>query len=98
LHTYQFSPEPIGANFIREKVLEMEEQIFNVFLKEGGYALLFVWMLFSTMKNNKERETKYQEVIDKNQSVIEEQAKAFSSISKDVTEIKQILVGDKGDK
>lgn len=74
----------------------MEEQIFNVFLKEGGYALLFVWMLFSTMKNNKERETRYQQVIDKNQHVIEEQAKAFSSISKDVTEIKQILVDDKG--
>ncbi|WP_394139538.1 BhlA/UviB family holin-like peptide [Cytobacillus oceanisediminis] len=74
----------------------MEEQVFNMFIKEGGFALLFVWMLFSTMKNNKERETKYQEVIDKNQSVIEEQAKAFSSLSKDVTEIKQILVDDKG--
>jgi hypothetical protein len=76
----------------------MEEQIFNIFLKEGGYALLFVWMLFSTMKNNKERETRYQVVIDKNQTVIEEQAKAFSSMSKDVTEIKQILVVEKGDK
>jgi hypothetical protein len=76
----------------------MEEQIFNLFLKEGGYALLFVWMLFSTMKNNKDRETRYQIVIDKNQSVIEEQAKAFSSLAKDVTEIKQILVDDKGTK
>lgn len=76
----------------------MDEQIFNLFLKEGGYALLFVWMLFSTMKNNKDREAKYQEVIDKNQSVIEEQAKAFSSLAKDVTEIKQILVDEKGER
>lgn len=76
----------------------MEEQIFNIFLKEGGYALLFVWMLFSTMKNNKEREIRYQQVIDKNQTVIEEQAKAFSSLSKDVTEIKQIIVDEKGNK
>lgn len=75
----------------------MDEQIFNMFLKEGGFALLFVWMLFSTMKNNKEREIKYQEVINKNQTVIEEQAKAFSSISKDVAEIKQILVEDKNE-
>jgi hypothetical protein len=73
-----------------------EEQIFNLFLKEGGFALLFVWMLFSTMKNNKEREMKYQEVIDKNQTVIEKQAEAFSSLAKDVTEIKQILIEDKG--
>ncbi|MGG3890035.1 BhlA/UviB family holin-like peptide [Metabacillus fastidiosus] len=73
----------------------MDEQIFNLFIKEGGYALLFVWMLFSTMKNNKEREAKYQGVIDKNQSVIEEQAKVFSSLAKDVTEIKQIIVDGK---
>lgn len=74
----------------------METEIFNVFVKQGGYALLFVWMLFTTMKNNKEREAKYQEVIDKNQMVIEEQAKAFTSMSKDVTEIKQILVDERG--
>jgi hypothetical protein len=36
---------------------------------------------------------KYQQVIENNQSVIEEQAKAFSYIfSKDVAKIKQILV------
>ena len=75
----------------------MDEQIFNIFSKESGFALLFVWMLFTTMKNNKDRETKYQEVINKNQSVIEEQAKAFSSISKDVNEIKQIIVAEKGE-
>ena len=42
-------------------------------------------------KKNEQREEKYQQVIDRNQQVIEEQAKAFGSISKDVTEIKQKL-------
>ncbi|WP_132005223.1 BhlA/UviB family holin-like peptide [Mesobacillus foraminis] len=70
----------------------MEDQILSMFIKEGGFAILFVWLLFSTMRNNKEREAQYQETITKNQQVIEEQAKAFSSLSKDVTEIKQILV------
>lgn len=73
----------------------MEEQIFNVLIKEGAFAVLFVWLLFTTQKTNKERESKYQEVIDKNQQVIEEQAKAFSSLSKDITEIKQILTEEK---
>lgn len=72
----------------------MDEQIINMFLKEGGYALLFVWMLYSTMKNNKEREIKYQDIVDKNQRVIEKQAEAFSSLSKDVHEIKQIVSDD----
>lgn len=73
----------------------MEEQIFNVLIKEGAFAALFVWLLFTTQKTNKEREAKYQETIDKNQSVIEEQAKAFSGLAKDVNEIKQILIEDK---
>ncbi|MGG3798999.1 BhlA/UviB family holin-like peptide [Metabacillus fastidiosus] len=73
----------------------MDEQLLNSIIKEGVFALLFVWMLFSTMKNNKEREKEYQVVIDKNQTVIKEQAKAFSSLAKDVSEIKQIIVEGK---
>ncbi|PEE32206.1 BhlA/UviB family holin-like peptide [Bacillus cereus] len=84
----------------------MEEQVFNVMLSQGAFGALFVWLLFSTRKEskellestrqeNKEREDKYQQVIEKNQAVIEEQAKAFGSLSKEVSEIKQIL-GTKG--
>jgi len=86
----------------------MEEQVFNVMLSQGAFGALFVWLLFSTRKEskelldltrqeNKEREDKYQQVIEKNQEVIEEQAKSFGSLSKDVSEIKQIL-GTKGEK
>ncbi|HDR5353623.1 MULTISPECIES: BhlA/UviB family holin-like peptide [Bacillus cereus group] len=86
----------------------MEEQVFNVMLSQGAFGALFVWLLFSTRKEskellestrqeNKEREDKYQQVIEKNQEVIEEQAKAFGSLSKEVSEIKQIL-GTKGEK
>ena len=86
----------------------MEEQVFNVMLSQGAFGALFVWLLFSTRKEskellestrqeNKEREDKYQKVIEKNQEVIEEQAKAFGSLSKEVSEIKQIL-SSKGEK
>ncbi|MBJ8078741.1 MULTISPECIES: BhlA/UviB family holin-like peptide [Bacillus cereus group] len=80
----------------------MEEQILNIMLSQGPFGLLFVWLLFSTRKEskdileanrkeNKEREDKYQEVIEKNQEVIEEQAKSFGLLSKDISEIKQII-------
>ncbi|WP_141540716.1 BhlA/UviB family holin-like peptide, partial [Bacillus cereus] len=62
-----------------------------------AFAALFVWMLFTTQKKNEQREEQYQKVIEKNQEVIEEQAKAFGSLSKEVSEIKQIL-GSKGEK
>ncbi|MDA2567479.1 BhlA/UviB family holin-like peptide [Bacillus cereus] len=69
----------------------MEEQIFSSMIQQGAFAALFVWMLFTTQKKNEKREIQYQQVIEKNQKVMEEQAKAFGSISKDVTEIKQKL-------
>ncbi|WP_257131429.1 BhlA/UviB family holin-like peptide [Bacillus pseudomycoides] len=70
----------------------MEEQIFNSMIQQGA----FVWMLFTTQKKNEQREAQYQKVIEKNQQVIEEQAKAFGSLSKDVSDIKQKILG-KGD-
>ncbi|WP_131100638.1 BhlA/UviB family holin-like peptide [Bacillus sp. SYJ] len=69
----------------------MQDAIFNSVIQQGAFVALFVWMLLTTQKTNEQREEKYQQVIDKNQQVIEEQAKTFGSISKDVTEIKQKL-------
>ncbi|EOP29618.1 BhlA/UviB family holin-like peptide [Bacillus toyonensis] len=85
----------------------MEEQIVNTMLSQGAFGALFVWLLFSTRKEskellestrleNKEREERYQQTITENQIVITKQAEAFGVLSKDVSEIKQIL-GKKGD-
>jgi hypothetical protein len=41
----------------------LETDILSMFLKEGGFAALFVWMLYSTLKTNKEREENYQAVL-----------------------------------
>ena len=48
-------------------------------------------------KKNEQREEQYQKVIE-NQAVIEEQAKAFGSLSKDVSDIKQKIMGNGDDK
>ncbi|PEK47547.1 bacteriocin biosynthesis protein [Bacillus toyonensis] len=85
----------------------MEEQVVNTMLSQGAFGALFVWLLFSTRKEskellestrleNKEREERYQQTITENQIVITKQAEAFGVLSKDVSEIKQIL-GKKGD-
>ncbi|KXY34650.1 bacteriocin biosynthesis protein [Bacillus cereus] len=70
----------------------MEEQIINSMIQQGAFAALFVWMLFTTQKKNEQREEQYQKVIEKNQQVIEEQAKAFSSLSKNLSDIKQKIL------
>jgi len=75
----------------------MEQAIIDGVIKQGFFAALFVWLLWTTQKTNEKREFEYQKVITKNQKVIEEQSKAFTSLSRDVHEIKQILVEDKGE-
>ncbi|MBU4639432.1 BhlA/UviB family holin-like peptide [Bacillus toyonensis] len=72
----------------------MEDAIFNSMMQQGAFATLFVWMLFTTQKKNEQREEQYQKVIEKNQVVIEEQAKAFSSLANDVSDIKQKIMGN----
>ncbi|BAR82999.1 MULTISPECIES: BhlA/UviB family holin-like peptide [Bacillus cereus group] len=76
----------------------MEEQIFNSMIQQGAFAALFVWMLFTTQKKNEQREEQYQKVIEKNQQVIEEQAKAFSSLSKDLSDDKRKILGNDDEK
>ncbi|UIJ64651.1 bacteriocin biosynthesis protein [Bacillus cereus] len=76
----------------------MEEQIFNSMIQQGAFAALFVRMLFTTQKKNEQREEQYQKVIEKNQQVIEEQAKAFSSLSKDLSDVKRKILGNDDEK
>jgi len=57
----------------------------------GIFATLFVGLLIYTNKRNEARETKYQEMIEKNQSIISEQATALTSLAGDVKEVKYIL-------
>jgi hypothetical protein len=75
----------------------MEMAIIDGVIKQGFFAALFVWLLWKTQAINEKRELEYQKVITKNQKVIEEQSKAFTSLSRDVNEIKQILTDDKGE-
>ncbi|MGQ7182255.1 hypothetical protein ACUOA5_48805, partial [Escherichia coli] len=48
---------------------------------------------FFRISINEQREEQYQKVIEKNQDVITKQAEAFGDLSKDVSEIKQKILG-----
>jgi hypothetical protein len=43
----------------------MDTDIFRYFLTQGPFAVLFVWLLIYVMKNNKERENRLQDLLDK---------------------------------
>lgn len=49
-------------------------------ITQGIFAVLFIWLLFDTRKDSKEREIKYQSTIDKNQQIINELANKFNVV------------------
>ena len=65
----------------------LQEKIYQY----GIFASLFVWLLYTTNKRNECREQMYQRTIRENQAIIAEQAKAFGSLSTDISEIKDVL-------
>jgi len=44
---------------------KMEIEITKYFLTQGPFAVLFVWLLIYVMKNNKERESRLHDLLDK---------------------------------
>ena len=66
-----------------------------VFSQYGVFAGLFLLLFIFVLKENNNRETRYQNIIDKNQKVILEQAKSFEivkTIKEDVDDLKTIMI------
>jgi preprotein translocase subunit YajC len=73
-------------------VKTMIDRLLEMALPYGIFALLFVWLLYTTNSRNERREKEYQKTITKNQEVIVEQAKAFTHMSSDIKEIKGMVI------
>jgi len=69
----------------------MIESLLEMALPYGIFAILFIWLLYTTNKRNECREDMYQRTITKNQEIISKQAKSFSILSSDITEVKNLL-------
>lgn len=66
----------------------------SVFSENGIIGACFVVLLLWTMRENRERECKYQDTISKNQEIILEQAKNFDivkEIKEDVAHLKTVV-------
>lgn len=51
--------------FYEIEVSKVELDLTKYFLTQGPFAALFVWLLIYVMKNNKERENRLQDLLDK---------------------------------
>lgn len=70
----------------------------TVFSEYGVVGACFIGLLLWTMRENKEREGKYQDTIAKNQEIILEQARNFDivkEIREDVSDLKEVITNVK---
>lgn len=63
----------------------MEQEIIKMSLSYGVFGVLFVYLFFYMLKDSKQREVKYQEIIDK----LTEKFGIVDSIKSDVDYIKE---------
>lgn len=67
----------------------------TVFSEYGIIGACFLILLLWTMRENKERENRYQATIEKNQEIILEQAKNFDIVKEvrnDVSDLKSVVM------
>ncbi|EGT3615909.1 bacteriocin [Clostridium perfringens] len=62
----------------------MENEVFKLIVTQGGFAVLFSYLLFYVLKENSKREGNYQ-------SVIQHLTELLPTIKKDVEDIKNRL-------
>lgn len=62
----------------------METEILKMVISQGIFAVLFVWLLFDSRKDSKQREERYINTIDK----LTDKISIVEEIKEDVEEIK----------
>lgn len=73
----------------------MEESLFNLALKDGIWATLFVVLFIYTIVDSRRREQKLQQIIDENQKIIADALKkmdVIENIHDDVQIIKSEVI------
>jgi preprotein translocase subunit YajC len=59
--------------------MELTEDIFKLALQNGIFAVLFVFLFFYVLRENAKREAKYQEIIKKLSTIIEDKIRCIES-------------------
>lgn len=67
----------------------MEKVTMDLIISQGIFAMLFLWLFVDTRKENKERESKYQEIIKE----LADTVNIVKDIKEDVEEIKNKING-----
>lgn len=68
----------------------MEKELFKLASTEGVFASLFVLLFLYTIWDSRTRESKYQETIHENQSIIKQLSSKFDVVDDIKNDVKEI--------
>jgi phage tail tape-measure protein len=75
----------------------MEKELLTQMITQGAFGALFVWLLFYVLKENAKRENASAQREQKYQELLEKLTHNYDCITKDVCEIKDLLIKKRSD-
>jgi hypothetical protein len=67
----------------------LETEIVKIFLTQGPFAVLFVWLLFTTKKESNQREMKLYQTIDEQTRILDKFSDKYDLVIEKLDELKE---------
>ncbi|WP_427124766.1 BhlA/UviB family holin-like peptide [Priestia megaterium] len=67
----------------------MDQTILDMLIKQGGYAALFIWLFFKTMKDSKDREERLMNHVERTTDTLKQIEQSVSGMQEEIKEIRE---------
>jgi len=67
----------------------MDQTILDVLIKQGGYAALFIWLFFKTMKDSKDREERLMNHVERTTDTLKQIEHSVSGMQEEIKDIRE---------
>jgi hypothetical protein len=74
-------------------VIDMDQTILDMLIKQGGYAALFIWLFFKTMKDSKDREERLMSHVERTTDTLKQIEQSVSNMQDEIKDIHEKMEG-----
>ncbi|MFP3666544.1 BhlA/UviB family holin-like peptide [Priestia sp. SIMBA_032] len=67
----------------------MDQTILDMLIKQGGYAALFIWLFFKTMKDSKDREERLMNHVERTTDTLKQIEQSVSGMQEEIKDIRE---------
>lgn len=67
----------------------MDQTILDMLIRQGGYAALFIWLFFKTMKDSKDREERLMNHVERTTDTLKQIEQSVSGMQEEIKDIRE---------